>query len=246
MAESAASHPTPQQKLIVALDYPRLGPALAMARQLLPLVQWFKIGVQLFTAEGPGAVERLAALGAKIFLDLKFHDIPHTVAGAVSAAADLPGVELLTVHALGGVEMMRAAMDAIGHRQNRPRLLAVTVLTSLDRSALRQLGFSVSASRQAIRLARLACQAGLDGLVCSPQELRVLRRRIGPAGLLVVPGIRTPTTAPDDQARHATAAAAIRAGADYLVVGRPITRAPSPATAAAALLSEIESARRPS
>jgi orotidine-5'-phosphate decarboxylase len=215
----------------------------------------FKINIQLFTAEGPPAVEKLAAMGPGVFLDLKFHDIPNTVKGAVSSAARLAGLELLDLHALGGPEMMQAAAKARdeANRSNPPlpKLLAITILTSMDNSALRRVGVEGPASRRVVQLARLAQRNGMDGVVASPHEIRAIRRACGQDFLIVVPGIR-PAAAPgparggktrkDDQARIATPSEAIRAGADYLVVGRPITAAPDPQSAARAIVEEIESA----
>ena len=218
----------------------------------------FKIGSQLFAAEGPAAVRKIARLGAGIFLDLKFHDIPSTVARAVSAAADLPGIRLINVHALGGLEMMRAATQALGRtdkgsgRRAKPKLLAVTILTNLDQATMRQVGIASSLRTRAVKLARLAQQAGLDGVVTSAHEVAAIRRACGRGFLIVVPGVRpsTPTgTAKsskngDDQARVATPTEAIRAGADYIVVGRPITSAPDPRAATAAILDEIAQVER--
>lgn len=212
-----------------------------------------KINIQLFTAEGPAAVEKLAELGPGLFLDLKFHDIPNTVQGAVASAIGLPGVRLLDLHALGGLDMMRAAAQASDEapaiRLSSPRLLAITILTSMDNAALRAVGIAGPASARAVKLARLAKKAGMDGVVASPQEVRAIRQACGKDFLIVVPGIRPAAVASsrrkggkDDQARVATPEAAIRAGADYLVVGRPITAAPDPVEAARAILEEIESA----
>ena len=200
-------------------------------------------------------MQKLQHLGPEIFLDLKFHDIPNTVAGAVTAAVGLPGVRLLDVHTLGGLEMMRAAAKARDEsalpKTQRPKLLGVTILTSMDNSALRAVGISGTASVRAVKLARLARQAGLDGVVASPHEVRAIRRACGKDFLIVVPGIRPEVGGgsgrsrkrkKDDQARVATPAEAIREGADYLVIGRPITAAPDPATAARAILEEIASA----
>ena len=239
------SRRTARNRLIVALDTDRLASALAMARRLGPLAGMFKIGSQLFTAEGPRAVERIAALGAGIFLDLKFHDIPNTVAGAVRAAAELPGVTLVNVHASGGLEMMRSAARALAEVGRAPRLLGVTVLTSLDAAALRRLGIAGSPWSRAVSLARLAQQAGLDGVVCSAHELRAIRRACGSKFLTVVPGIRPASAAKGDQARVATPAQAIRDGADYLVVGRPITEARDPRAAAQAILKEMAANHAP-
>jgi orotidine-5'-phosphate decarboxylase len=200
----------------------------------------FKVGLQLFTSEGPRAVQKLADLGFDIFLDLKFHDIPNTVAGAVAAAVKLPRVRLLNLHASGGVEMMRAAREAAGSGKNRPALLAVTILTSMDAGALRRMGISGSPATRVLALARLAKQAGMDGVVASAHEARAIRRACGPKFLIVVPGVRPAAASLNDQSRVATPAEAIRAGANYLVVGRPITAAKNPRTAAVAIANEIE------
>jgi orotidine-5'-phosphate decarboxylase len=215
-----------------------------------------KINIQLFTAAGPQAVEKLAGMGVGIFLDLKFHDIPNTVKGAVSSALRLPGLQLLDLHTLGGLEMMQAAVAAReevhASRPGLPKLLGITILTSMDNAALRRVGVSGPASKRVVQLARLAQKAGMDGVVASPQEIRSIRQACGKDLLVVVPGIRPALAEPgsghkrrartDDQARIATPAEAIRAGADYLVVGRPITAAADPAGAARAILEEIESA----
>ncbi len=202
----------------------------------------FKVGSQLFTTEGPRAVQKLAGLGFDIFLDLKFHDIPNTVAGAIAAAAKLPRVRLLTLHASGGVQMMRAAREATGPGKSRPALLAVTILTSLDAKALRAIGMTGSPAGRATALAQLAKRAGMDGVVASAQEVKAIRRACGPKFLIVVPGIRPAATSANDQSRIATPAEAIRAGADYLVVGRPITAARDPRAAALAVSKEITAA----
>jgi orotidine-5'-phosphate decarboxylase len=227
--------------LIVALDFPRLAPAEALARRLAGQAGMLKVGSQLFTAEGPRAIERLARFGAGIFLDLKFHDIPNTVAGAVASAASLPGVRLVTVHALGGREMMRAAAQA---RPRGVKAIAVTLLTSLDRASLGRVGISGTPLARAVKLARLAQQAGLDGVVAGAREARAIRRACGRGFLIVVPGIRPGGAARGDQSRVATPAEAIRAGADYLVVGRPITAAADPRAAARSLVAEIRRALR--
>ena len=219
----------------------------------------FKINIQLFTTAGPSALTRLSELGPGLFLDLKFHDIPNTVAGGISSAINLPGVRLIDVHALGGEEMMRAAAKARdaanGSNAAPPKLLAITVLTSMDNAGLRRVGIAGPTSRRVVHLARLAQKAGMDGVVASPQEIRTIRRACGKKFLIVAPGIRpTPEGAirkpsrrnkVDDQARVATPAEAIRAGADYLVVGRPITAAADPESAARAILEEISSALPP-
>jgi orotidine-5'-phosphate decarboxylase len=215
----------------------------------------YKINIHLFSAEGPPAVRRLGQLGPSIFLDMKFHDIPHAVRGAVASAAGLPGVGLLDVHSLGGQEMMRAAAEARDNSgaagPQHPKLLGVTLLTSMNASTLRRVGISGTLSSRVVKLARLTQRSGLDGVVASPEEARAIRRACGKKFLIVVPGIRpngrTRGTRrgkllKDDQARVATPAEAIRAGADYLVVGRPITAAPDPESAARAILEEIAAA----
>jgi orotidine-5'-phosphate decarboxylase len=203
-----------------------------------------KVGSQLFTAEGPRVVNMLAGQGFGVFLDLKFHDIPNTVAGATAAAAELPKVRLLTLHALGGLAMMRAARGALCQKRNRPALLGVTVLTSMDESALDGVGIARLPSELVLGLAKLAQQAGLDGVVASGQEARAIRAQCGPKFLIVAPGVRPRSTAMNDQSRVTTPAEAIQAGADYLVVGRPITEARDPRAAALAMCREIASARR--
>jgi len=210
-----------------------------MASRLAGLAGMFKIGMQLFTAEGPRAVERLAKLGAGIFLDLKFHDIPNTVAGAVLAAAELPGVRLVNVHALGGRQMMKAAALAVARRKRRPKVIGVTLLTSMDEDALSKIGILGPPVKRAVHLARMAKLAGLDGVVTSPREVSDIRRACGPNFLTVVPGIRPTESRRDDQSRISTPGEAIRAGADYLVVGRPITSAKDPRAAAKKILEEI-------
>ena len=215
-----------------------------MARRLRGAAGLFKVGSQLFTAEGPRAIEKLAGLGFGIFLDLKFHDIPNTVAHAVAAAAALPKVRLMTLHATGGAAMMRAARAAVGGKKHRPALLAVTILTSLDATALRHVGISGSPASRAVALARLAKQSGLDGVVASAHEARAIRRSCGPKFLIVVPGVRPASASLNDQSRVATPAQAIRNGADYLVVGRPITAAANPRKAALDIAEEIASVHR--
>lgn len=234
-----------RRKLIVALDFGRLDDAIRFARPLADLVGMFKINVHLFSAAGPEAVRQVAALGPRIFLDLKFHDIPNTVAGAISAAASLPGVELLDVHATGGLQMLRSGAKALAKtaaRERRAKLLAVTILTSLDRAALRQVGIGGTPGARALSLARLAKKAGLDGVVASPHEIKPIRRACGMDFLIVAPGVRPRQSGiarQDDQARVATPGEAIRSGADYLVIGRPITAAPDPRAATQAILAEM-------
>ena len=213
---------------------------MAMARRLAGAVGMFKVGSQLFTSEGPQALHRLARLRTPVFLDLKFHDIPNTVAGAVRAAAALPGVALVNLHALGGTAMMRAAAAALPARR-RPKLIAVTVLTSMDEEDLAALGMGGGVAEQALRLAALAQECGVDGVVCSAREIERLRRECGHDFLLVVPGIRPAWSSADDQKRIVTPAEAVALGADHIVVGRPITRADDPAEAARRILRETVS-----
>lgn len=213
-----------------------------MARRLRGAAGLFKVGLQLFTAEGPRAVERLAGLGFDIFLDLKFHDIPNTVAGAVAAAAELPKVRMINIHTLGGLAMMRAARDAVAGKKSPPALLGVTILTSMNDAALRQVGVSGSPASRAVALARLAQQAGLDGVVASAHEARAIRRACGSRFLIVVPGVRPASASVNDQSRVATPRDAIRAGASFLVVGRPITGARNPRDAALRVAREMAEA----
>lgn len=215
-----------------------------MARRLRGSAGLLKVGSQLFTAEGPRAVRKLADIGFEIFLDLKFHDIPNTVAGAVASAARLPRIALLTLHALGGGAMMRAAREAVGEGDNRPALLGVTILTSMDAAALKQVGLSGSPRTRALALAKLARESGLDGAVASAHEVQAIRAACGPKFLIVVPGVRPANSLANDQSRVATAGEAIRAGADYLVIGRPITAAPNPGEAAKKIVKEMSEAHR--
>ena len=241
----------PRSSLIVALDFDSLSSAVKFAKQIADLVGMFKIGNQLFTAAGPAAVREVAALGPGIFLDLKFHDIPNTVAGAVLSSAAMTGVQLVNVHALGGSAMMKAAAQAISAGvpmgSDRPRLLAVTILTSMDYQAMREAGIGGPPKARAVKLARLAKKAGVDGVVASVQEAREIRKACGREFLIVTPGVRSKekTASPkeDDQARTATPAEAIRAGADFLVVGRPILAAADPRAAAQAIVEEIAAAK---
>jgi orotidine-5'-phosphate decarboxylase len=199
----------------------------------------FKVGSQLFTSEGPRAVEKLAGLGFGIFLDLKFHDIPNTVGHAVAAAARLPGVRLMTIHAANGLAGLRAARQAVGSRKNRPVLLGVTVLTSFDAGTLQQIGMEGSLESRVLALAQMAKDAGLDGVVASAYEAPAVRRKFGPEFKILVPGVRPAAADVNDQSRVATPGDAVRAGADYLVVGRPITAAKNPREAALAIVKEI-------
>ncbi|MBI4590602.1 MAG: orotidine-5'-phosphate decarboxylase [Candidatus Rokubacteria bacterium] len=234
----------PKERLIVALDVESLPRAERLVDRLHGVVGAWKIGAQLFTACGPAAVELLQKRGGAVFLDLKFHDIPATVAGAVREAARLE-VFMLTVHASGGSPMLKAAAEAAREAARefnvaRPLCLAVTVLTSLDRALLqRELGVALSVEGHVLHLSQLARAAGLDGSVCSPQEIRAVRNALGREWAIVTPGVRPAGSGADDQIRVATPEAAIRAGADYLVVGRPITEAPDPRAAASAILSML-------
>jgi orotidine-5'-phosphate decarboxylase len=242
MSEAPAA-PPPSDRLFVALDVERLEEAEALLDRLAGVVTGCKIGSQLFTAAGPTAIERALKRGFRVFLDLKYHDIPNTVAGAVREAARL-GVFMLNVHASGGAAMMRAAAEAAAKASKelaipRPLVLGVTVLTSLDRRMLEtEVGVSGTVEAHVLRLAERARAAGLDGCVASAQELAPLRLGLGRSWVIVTPGIR-PAERKDDQARTATPRAAVRAGADYLVVGRPITAAVDPVAAARAILEEI-------
>jgi orotidine-5'-phosphate decarboxylase len=229
--------------IIVALDVPTADQALALAREVAPAVGAFKIGSELFTAAGPDIVRRVRDTGAAVFLDLKFHDIPNTVAKAVASAVRLD-VQMLTIHTSGGSEMMRAAehsaqQTASQSGRNAPLVLGVTVLTSMDSNALLEIGSRSNVGRQVEALAALAVQAGLRGLVCSPLEIVGLRQAL-PANIqLVTPGIRTGAEKPDDQKRTLTPREAVEAGANWLVIGRPIYAAPSPRAAAETILEAL-------
>jgi len=230
----------PKDRLAVALDFPSAQPALELAARLSGICQWLKVGMELYYAAGNSLIEALRSRGFNIFLDLKLHDIPNTVAGAVRSATQA-GASLLTLHASGGPAMMAAAAEAASD-PNAPRLLAVTVLTSMDAAELAAVGVPSSPAEQVLRLAWLAKQAGIDGMVCSAEEVSALRDELGPGALLVVPGIRPAGSEVGDQKRVATPGSAIRAGASMLVVGRPITQAGDPAEAASAILREIAEA----
>lgn len=241
----------PRTNLIVALDFDSLPSALRFAQKIAPLVGMFKIGSQLFTAAGPAAVKEIAALDVGIFLDLKFHDIPNTVAGAVLSAASLPGIQLLNVHALGGSAMLKAAVQAVSAGvamgADRPRLLAVTVLTSMNDANLEEVGITGPTNDRVTSLAELAQNCGVDGVVASVQEARTIRKACGRDFLIVTPGVRSKAKAgsgePDDQARTATPTEAINAGADFIVVGRPVLTAPDPRAAVEAIVEEIAAAK---
>ena len=225
-------------RIIVALDFPDAKGALALAKRIDPKLCRVKVGKELYTAAGPSLVEKLQRSGFGVFLDLKFHDIPNTVAAACAAAAQL-GVWMINLHALGGRAMMSAAREALAGTKTRPRLTAVTLLTSMGPAELSEVGLAGSPQEAVLRLAGLARDCGLDGVVCSAQEAAALRARFGREFWLVTPGIRPAEAARDDQNRVATPREAIAAGADYLVIGRPITRAPDPLAALRAVQAEI-------
>lgn len=238
-----------KEKLIIALDVDTAEKALELVNKLRDVAGMFKIGSQLFTAAGPRIVKEIVASGTRVFLDLKFHDIPHQVAGAARSAAEL-GVSMFTIHASGGPEMMKRAAEAVSAvaertRTPRPAILAISVLTSIDSAVLSQIGVSDSPAESVARLVKLAEASGVDGVVASPQEVTSIRSIVTDREFLVVtPGIR-PAKTEDDQRRVATPAAALSAGASHLVVGRPITGAPDPRAAANEILQEMERAQPP-
>ncbi|EGG98269.1 Orotidine 5'-phosphate decarboxylase [gamma proteobacterium IMCC2047] len=229
---------TDDKKIIVALDFDRLDAALELAKQLDPSQCRLKVGKELFTCCGPQIVDALHQLGFEVFLDLKFHDIPNTVAKAVKAAAEM-GVWMVNVHASGGMQMMKAArqiLEPFGDK--RPLLIAVTVLTSMSSEELAEIGYQNAAAQQVQHLAQLTKQAGLDGVVCSAQEAADLKAKLGDEFLLVTPGIRPQDSEAGDQKRIMTPSRALEAGSDYLVIGRPITQAVSPLEALGAIFKE--------
>lgn len=232
-----------RDRLIVALDFPSGGAALELVGRLDNLVQWFKIGLELYLSEGNSIVDAVRDRGYSVFLDLKLHDIPNTAAGAVRSVAS-SGAGMLTVHAAGGPAMLMAAQEAASALPSAPKLLAVTVLTSMDAPQLSATGVNSTPREQVSRLAGMAYAAGLRGFVASSEEVAALRATYSDT-TLVIPGIRPNGAAVGDQKRIATPAAAIAAGADYLVVGRPITQAADPAATAQAILDEIASATAP-
>ena len=227
----------PRDRVFVALDVPTADDARRLVDKLRGEATGFKIGLQLFCCAGPGFVAELAAEGLRVFLDLKFHDIPNTVAGAVRSVASL-GAAVINIHCSGGLAMLRAAKEALPGA-GRPALLGVTVLTSLDDDDLRDLGVAHTAEGQVLLLARLAREAGLDGVICSPREISLLRAELGDEFLLVTPGIRPAWAATGDQKRITTPREAIAAGASALVIGRPVTAAENPAAAMRKVIEEI-------
>ncbi len=227
----------PRERIIVALDVASCETALALVRLLSPHAGLFKIGLQLYTATGPDIIRAVRDLGGRVFLDLKLHDIPNTARGAVESASSL-GVEMLTIHLSGGREMLEAAKQA---RAPEMRLLGVTVLTSANEATLRETGINCSIEEQVLRLAKLCVGAGIAGVVASAQEARTLRQAFGNSLGIVTPGIRLPGSEAGDQKRVTTPAAALEAGADYLVIGRPIIAAPDPRAALDRIVAELSS-----
>ena len=227
-----------RKRLIVALDVPDAVSAIDLVNRLEGNCHWFKVGLELFVSAGPAVLEPLVERGHSVFLDLKLHDIPNTVAGAVRSAAAL-GVRMITIHASGGPAMLSAARDALEGIDNPPELLAVTVITSMDAAQMSAVGLERSPADQVELLARMGLLAGMRGFVCSPQEVAALRKLTGSEGVLVVPGIRPAGAETGDQKRTATPSKALRQGANFLVLGRPITQAPDPAEAAEAILKEM-------
>ncbi|GAB4288007.1 MAG: orotidine-5'-phosphate decarboxylase [Methylophaga sp.] len=225
-------------KIIVALDYPDINPALHMADQIDPNIARVKVGKELFTRAGPDIIRALVKRDFDVFLDLKYHDIPHTVARACAAAADL-GVWMLNVHALGGMAMMKAARQAIGDSQDAPLLIAVTLLTSMDQQTFNQIGLTGTMTGNVVKLASLAKDSGLDGVVCSAREAPTLREELGEQFQLVTPGIRPAGSNQDDQHRTMTPAEAIAAGSHYLVIGRPVTGASDPMQALQSIVKSL-------
>ncbi|MDJ0741311.1 MAG: orotidine-5'-phosphate decarboxylase [Gammaproteobacteria bacterium] len=232
---------TTDRRVIVALDYPATAPALELLERIDPGQCRVKIGKEMFTRAGPAFVEAVAARGFEVFLDLKYHDIPNTVAAACAAAADL-GVWMVNVHASGGRRMLETAAARLAQHDRRPLLIAVTILTSLGADDLGEIGYSGSPADNVRRLAALAEDSGLDGVVCSPLEVGLLRAERGSAFRLVTPGVRPAGAASDDQKRVMTPGDAIRAGADYLVVGRPVTASTDPPASLAAINRDVAAA----
>jgi orotidine-5'-phosphate decarboxylase len=237
LAEIDEMKPSARDRLIIALDVGTRAEGISLALTLAPFAGWMKIGLQLFTAEGPDLVRAIRETGARVFLDLKLHDIPNTVARAVQSVAKLD-VQMLSLHLSGGAEMVRAAVAAAPENL---LLLGVTVLTSTNSETLREIGMVEDVSRQVVRLAEIGADCGIGGLVASAQEIGALRKTVGKGLKLVIPGIRPRGSEEHDQKRITTPAEAIAAGADFLVIGRPITAAPDPTIAARKILEEIES-----
>ncbi|MBU2114386.1 MAG: orotidine-5'-phosphate decarboxylase [Gammaproteobacteria bacterium] len=231
-----------QTPVVVALDFENKAQALNLVSQLDPTLCRLKVGKEMFTHFGPALVLELQQRQFEVFLDLKFHDIPNTVAKAVKAAADL-GVWMVNVHASGGSRMMSAARESlVSYGTDKPHLIAVTVLTSMEQGDLAELGISLTPQQQVVKLAALTQQAGLDGVVCSAQEATLLKQQFGKDFMLVTPGIRPASSAPDDQRRVMTPVQALHAGVDYMVIGRPITKAAQPLDALHAIVQELSNA----
>lgn len=233
-----------RERIIVAIDCGR-EEALSLTRSLSGHAKWLKVGMTLYYAEGPSIVREFRDLGFKVFLDLKFHDIPHQVRGAAHSAA-CAGADLLSVHGLGSSAMLAAAREGVEQAaeelgRSRAKLVAITVLTSMDEKALEEIGITCPIPEEAARLASLATGSGIDGIVCSPQEAQAMRQLLGDDALIVTPGVRPAGAALGDQSRVATPAAAIAAGASHLVIGRPITSADDPVAAYEAIVSELSS-----
>jgi orotidine-5'-phosphate decarboxylase len=235
-------------KIIIALDYSDEKSALAMVKQLSPELCRIKIGKELFVSTGPALVEKVANMGFDIFLDLKFHDIPNTVAGACRAAANL-GVWMVNVHASGGIKMMQAASESIANSSHKPLLIAVTILTSLDEDALQEIGYHRDAQQQVLHLAKMSQDSGLDGVVCSPLEAQSIRAETSSLEntnkdfILVTPGVRPKGSNSNDQSRIMTPKQALEAGSNYLVIGRPITASENPLQSLQQIALEISSYR---
>ncbi|HYP28250.1 MAG TPA: orotidine-5'-phosphate decarboxylase [Blastocatellia bacterium] len=240
--------PEVKDRLVIALDYPDRASALRLVERVSGMVGMFKVGLELFTSEGPGIVREIIGAGERVFLDLKFHDIPNTAAGAARSAARL-GVSIFNLHALGGGEMMRAAARAVsessGHSSehaSRPLLLGVTVLTSMDAANLSDVGVDPDVESEVARLAALSRDSGLDGVVASPREIRLIRERVASERFIILtPGIRPAWSEAGDQKRVSTPSEALRAGADYIVIGRAVTASDEPCDAVERILEEIHS-----
>lgn len=226
-------------KIIVALDYADATSAMKLVEQLDPALCRLKVGKELFTAAGPQFVETLARSNFGVFLDLKFHDIPNTVAKACTAASNL-GIWMLNVHASGGLEMMQSAKQAVDNSAGKPLLIAVTVLTSMNQQTLNQIGIHANLATHVLNLAKLTQQSGLDGVVCSALEAQMLRAQLGNKFCLVTPGIRPANASKDDQSRIVTPSDALALGSNYLVIGRPITQAANPLKALEAIHAECQ------
>ena len=229
-----------KEKICLVLDVSSRREAMDLVRLLHDSIGMFKVGMQLFTAEGPALVREIIETGGKVFLDLKFHDIPNTVKNASVEAARL-GVSMMTIHTAGGAAMMQAVNSELRNKfgDSKPLVVGVTVLTSLDETSLQQIGVGSGMDAQVLRLARLAESSGLDGVVCSPREITMIRGAVAPGFRIVTPGIRLPTQSADDQQRTATPREAISAGADFIVVGRAVTNAPNPRVALESLLKGL-------